>query len=162
MAFVEQVAVQEKLLPTCRASLKLWPLAHLINFSFIPSTQRLLYINVISVSPQLPMPPHSEPFRSSWAFEMLWSPRVAAPACLNSRERELLKNRQHRHKCVQIFWTMLLSQASTSEGVKAEAVASSPPGLVFLPIKEDDEEVLASACFLDEMEALEAEYDRTS
>jgi len=61
---------------------------------------------------------------------------------------------------LQIFWTMLLSQqASTSEGVKAEAVASSA-GMVIIPIKEDDEEVLASASFLDEMEALEAEYDR--
>ena len=61
---------------------------------------------------------------------------------------------------LQIFWTMLLSQASTSEGVKAEAVASSLPGLVLLQIQEDDQEVLASASFLDEMEALEAEYER--
>jgi hypothetical protein len=56
---------------------------------------------------------------------------------------------------------MLLSQqASTSEGVKAEAVASSPPGFMVIPIKEDDTEVLASASFLDDMEDLEAEYDR--
>lgn len=41
--------VQEKLLPTCKASLKLWPIAHAVNFALIPSQQRLLYINVISV-----------------------------------------------------------------------------------------------------------------
>lgn len=43
-------SLQEKLLPTMRNSLKLWPLAHAVNFAFIPSQQRLLYINVISVS----------------------------------------------------------------------------------------------------------------
>lgn len=42
--------MQEKLVPTCLASIKLWPIAHAINFAFIPSSQRLLYINVISVS----------------------------------------------------------------------------------------------------------------
>ena len=45
---------QEKLMPTCMASIKLWPAAHAINFAFIPSSQRILYINVISVrSPAL-------------------------------------------------------------------------------------------------------------
>lgn len=57
---------------------------------------------------------------------------------------------------------MLLSQqASTSEGASVEAVMSSPPQLVVVPVQEDETEVLASASFLDEMEALEAEYDRT-
>ena len=36
-------------MPTCMASIKLWPAAHAINFAFIPSSQRILYINVISV-----------------------------------------------------------------------------------------------------------------
>lgn len=37
---------------------------------------------------------------------------------------------------------------------------SSPPQIVVVPVLEDETEVLASAGFLDEMEALEAEYDR--
>ena len=56
---------------------------------------------------------------------------------------------------------MLLSQqASTQEGTNFEAVMSSPPQIVAVPVLEDESEVLASASFLDEMEALEAEYDR--
>lgn len=31
------------------ASWKVWPLVHVINFRFIPSQQRLLYINTIQV-----------------------------------------------------------------------------------------------------------------
>ena len=59
---------------------------------------------------------------------------------------------------------MLLSQqAAVSEGPSAvEAVMSSPPQLVVIPVLEDAGEILASASFLDEMEALEAEYDRTN
>ena len=30
-------------------SWKVWPLAHAINFRFIPSSQRVLYINTIQV-----------------------------------------------------------------------------------------------------------------
>ena len=45
--------VQEKLLPTCLNSLKLWPLAHAINFAIIPPSQRILYVNVIAVSTAL-------------------------------------------------------------------------------------------------------------
>ena len=65
---------------------------------------------------------------------------------------------------LQIFWTMLLSQqAAVSEGSNTvEAVMSSPPQLVVIPVLEDAVEVLASASFLDEMEALEEEYDRTN
>ena len=62
---------------------------------------------------------------------------------------------------MQIFWTMLLSkQSSTSDGTSVQAVMSSPPQIVVVPVLEDETEVLASAGFLDEMEALEAEYDR--
>lgn len=58
---------------------------------------------------------------------------------------------------------MLLSQqASNQEGGNFEAVMSSPPQLVAVPVLEDEVEVLASAGFLDEMEALEAEYDCAS
>ena len=54
---------------------------------------------------------------------------------------------------------MLLSKM-VSQGVKTEAVASSPPMLVVVPVLEDETESLASFGFLDEMEALEAEYDK--
>ena len=41
--------LQEKLIPTCVNSLKLWPAAHAINFAFIPASQRILYVNIIAV-----------------------------------------------------------------------------------------------------------------
>jgi protein Mpv17 len=41
--------LQAKLLPTILAGYALWPAAHLINFKYIPSSQRLLYINVINL-----------------------------------------------------------------------------------------------------------------
>ena len=60
---------------------------------------------------------------------------------------------------MQIFWTMVLSKMS-SEGVKTEAIASSPPQLVVVPVLEDEVESLASISFLGDMEDLEAEYDK--
>ena len=59
----------------------------------------------------------------------------------------------------QIFWTMLLSQAA-SGGVKTEAIAVSPPQLVVIPVLEEENESMASVGFLEEMEALETEYDK--
>ncbi|KAK9800803.1 hypothetical protein WJX73_007307 [Symbiochloris irregularis] len=41
--------VQEKLVPTVLASYKLWPLAHSFNFAFVPSSQRILYINTVAI-----------------------------------------------------------------------------------------------------------------
>jgi protein Mpv17 len=41
--------VQSKLIPSLKANYLIWPAAHLINFAFIPSSQRILYINVINV-----------------------------------------------------------------------------------------------------------------
>lgn len=41
--------LQAKLLPTILAGYALWPVAHLINFKYIPSHQRLLYINVVNL-----------------------------------------------------------------------------------------------------------------
>ena len=41
--------LQDKLLPTLAASYSLWPAAHAINFKFVPSSQRILYTNVVSV-----------------------------------------------------------------------------------------------------------------
>ena len=41
--------LQDKLIPTLAASYTLWPAAHAINFKFVPSSQRILYTNVVSV-----------------------------------------------------------------------------------------------------------------
>lgn len=44
-------AIQNKLIPMMLANFAVWPIAHLINFKFIPSQQRILYINCIQVGP---------------------------------------------------------------------------------------------------------------
>lgn len=41
--------IQSKLLPMLLANYAIWPLAHLINFRFVPSQQRILYINAVQV-----------------------------------------------------------------------------------------------------------------
>ncbi|CAN8075910.1 unnamed protein product [Agarophyton chilense] len=41
--------VKEKLWPTMKVNWTVWPIAHIINFRFIPSSQRILYINTIQV-----------------------------------------------------------------------------------------------------------------
>lgn len=41
--------IQAKLIKTLLANYALWPLAHIINFKFIPSSQRILYINCVQV-----------------------------------------------------------------------------------------------------------------
>jgi len=41
--------VQNELLTSVMGSWKVWPLAHAINFRFIPSAQRVLYINTIQI-----------------------------------------------------------------------------------------------------------------
>jgi protein Mpv17 len=41
--------VQNELLVQVTGSWKVWPLAHAINFRFIPSSQRVLYINTIQI-----------------------------------------------------------------------------------------------------------------
>jgi protein Mpv17 len=42
--------VSAKLAPTLRANWAVWPAAHLVNFALVPAQQRILYINLISVS----------------------------------------------------------------------------------------------------------------
>ena len=44
--------VREKLWPTLKTSYVVWPLANLINFVFIPSRLRVLYLNIIQVFSQ--------------------------------------------------------------------------------------------------------------
>lgn len=41
---------KEKFRPTLMANYMLWPAANLINFAFVPPSQRILYCNVIYVS----------------------------------------------------------------------------------------------------------------
>ncbi|CAL8465020.1 g4555 [Coccomyxa elongata] len=43
-------AIQNKLIPMMLANFAVWPIAHLINFKFIPSQQRILYINCIQIA----------------------------------------------------------------------------------------------------------------
>jgi len=43
--------IKKDLVRGVTASWKVWPLVHVINFRFIPSQQRLLYINSIQVRP---------------------------------------------------------------------------------------------------------------
>ena len=45
--------LKEKFVPTLIASYTLWPAAHAINFKFVPSQQRILYTNIVSVSTAL-------------------------------------------------------------------------------------------------------------
>lgn len=42
-------SISAKLLPMLAANYALWPLAHLINFKFVPSKQRILYINCVQI-----------------------------------------------------------------------------------------------------------------
>lgn len=42
-------AIQDKLIPMMAANYALWPAAHLINFKFVPSRQRILYINCVQI-----------------------------------------------------------------------------------------------------------------
>ena len=41
--------LKEKFFPTLFAGFAVWPLAHIINFRFVPSHQRVLYVNCITV-----------------------------------------------------------------------------------------------------------------
>lgn len=41
---------QEKLVKTVVANYILWPVAHFINFRFVPSQHRILYNNLVAVS----------------------------------------------------------------------------------------------------------------
>lgn len=42
-------AIRTKLGPMLLANYALWPAAHLVNFRFVPPSQRILYINAIQV-----------------------------------------------------------------------------------------------------------------
>ncbi|KAK9803863.1 hypothetical protein WJX73_010251 [Symbiochloris irregularis] len=41
--------IQRKLVPMLLCNYALWPLAHLINFKFVPQQQRILYINCVQI-----------------------------------------------------------------------------------------------------------------
>lgn len=42
-------ATKEKLRPTLLANWTIWPAANLVNFAFIPSEQRILYVNLVYI-----------------------------------------------------------------------------------------------------------------
>jgi protein Mpv17 len=42
--------MRAKLKPTLLANWGLWPAANYVNFAFVPSEQRILYVNVVYVS----------------------------------------------------------------------------------------------------------------
>eukprot|EP00882_Tetradesmus_deserticola_P029214 GHRQ01032678.1.p1 GENE.GHRQ01032678.1~~GHRQ01032678.1.p1 ORF type:complete len:126 (-),score=46.53 GHRQ01032678.1:310-687(-) len=42
--------LQSKFLPTLAANYMIWPLAHIINFRFVPSEYRILYNNVVCIA----------------------------------------------------------------------------------------------------------------
>lgn len=44
-----KATIKEKFWPTLLASYAVWPLAHLVNFRFVPNSQRVLYINAVNV-----------------------------------------------------------------------------------------------------------------
>ena len=46
---VDGAAFKDKLVQSLAVAYKLWPLAHVLNFSMIPSRHRVLYINVVAV-----------------------------------------------------------------------------------------------------------------
>ena len=62
------------------ANYKLWPLAHLVNFAFIPSSQRILYTNVIAVSLHCPQ-----------AHSTCWSSVSTDGICKQSAQCELAR-----------------------------------------------------------------------
>ncbi len=39
-----------KLRPALMANYSVWPLLHLVNFGLVPSAQRILFVNAVSVS----------------------------------------------------------------------------------------------------------------
>lgn len=47
-------AIQSKLVPMMIANYAVWPVAHLINFKFVPPQQRILYINCCQARRRLP------------------------------------------------------------------------------------------------------------
>jgi hypothetical protein len=42
--------MRSKMLPTLKANYILWPLAHIINFAFVPPEQRILYCNAVGIA----------------------------------------------------------------------------------------------------------------
>lgn len=64
--------LKEKFVPTLIASYTLWPAAHAINFKFVPSQQRILYTNIVSVSTSTFL---------EWSLYSLFDRRLCSNAC---------------------------------------------------------------------------------
>ena len=41
--------IREKFFPTLFAGFAIWPLAHIVNFRFVPTQQRVLFVNGVTV-----------------------------------------------------------------------------------------------------------------
>ena len=41
--------LKEKYVKTLKAGYAIWPLAHIVNFRYVPTEQRVLYVNAVQV-----------------------------------------------------------------------------------------------------------------
>ena len=62
---------QDKYVSTLLAGYTVWPLVHVINFRFIPSSQRVLYINCVQVRTRACLGPL---FRLPWQLQAMRAP----------------------------------------------------------------------------------------
>lgn len=117
---------QEKLIPTVLNSLKLWPLAHAVNFAFIPPSQRILCESLL-------------PLRPAWRSPGLHRLDLMC-ADINT---------------IAIGWTALLSVASSRQDTptapEVEVVVAGP-GPVVNVLEAGEEPVTASQMFLEQAE----------
>ena len=84
---------------TVVANYILWPAAHLVNFRFVPSEQRILFNNCVSVSVQLPSRVWEVPARPALAAEGVGASWLAG--------------------WLQIVWTVFLSTVTHTSDADA-------------------------------------------
>ena len=105
-------AIQNKLLPMMLANFAVWPIAHLINFKFIPSQQRILYINCIQVRIIYTLLAQSHP-RCLFCFNLF---SLTSRLCQNQMQSSVYRCMM---VCVcggdaQIAWSAYLSNLSAT------------------------------------------------
>lgn len=87
--------IKAKLVKTLLANYAMWPLAHIINFKFIPSKQRILYINCVQV--KIAADSCSTVYTKSASVETCFLPVcrssgvLICPTCHPKREQLLLE-----------------------------------------------------------------------
>lgn len=72
------LGVQAKLFDTIQTGWKLWVPAHIVNFAAVPSSQRVLYTNVVAVRSQHNMPSCCSPLAAT--LSTVHNPAAAGPA----------------------------------------------------------------------------------